>query len=256
MKTAAAPITVSRNDPGLAHSVAKRFVTHESNAIGAAICKSKQPLKLIRAKYAGNIVHEVVRRDKGSRQNWTVFVMEPMEDGAIGLVAVIYSKTFVDTLMLARFDTHAVARVIQRTVRSSSSAGIKSRLWLAARAMVELLEAGNDPQQPVPLHIFLREGAFLADYDGQIVNVGTWVSAEGAANPVIRDCCEQMADNSVLVWGFPLPSGRAPKIQCEPGPEFGVALLVPRAADAADAPGQTFIVGCLPPQCPERLEAP
>lgn len=252
MKTAVAPIPVSRNDPGFAHSVAKTLVKNDMAAIEAAICKSKNRLKLIRAKYAGNIVHEVVLRDKGSRQSWTIFAMHPMQDGGFGLVVFICSRTFTDTLMLAKFDTHAVARVIQRTVRSNAVGAVKSRLWLAARALVEMIEADNDPLQMIPLHIFMREGAFLGDYDGQIVNVKTWVSAESAANPVIRGFCNQMADNSVLVWGFPLPATRAPKVDCEQGGGFGVALVAPRSADAPQSPGPTFMVGCLPPQRPQR----
>lgn len=204
---------IAANDPGLAHAVARSFLTADAAETAARHRRVERlgakagSLAAWRAFFAEDIVAESVLRGYGDRALWTVAGYAAIDFGEAlssghGLhVHAVARQRSVDFSPIA-VTSHAVARMMARTLHQADRHLVKATLMPFFRAWwAQLANANVADELPEGAEVALccPRGALLGFECASGVRsrwgavLKTWVDAEGAADPVLRRTCADLA---------------------------------------------------------------
>lgn len=112
-----APLKISKNDPGLAHAMARTMTVAgaASHDRRSSSVKSKNALKQMKDVYGNRLLFLRVKKANGDRACWFAIVAEPTE-GGISIKLIFHDKGYEAEKAIAFITDHAIARCLQRSV--------------------------------------------------------------------------------------------------------------------------------------------
>lgn len=204
---------IAQNDTTLAHSVANRIyakeaVLFDSNINTAIHSKTKSNYKRFVTGFGDNIISTVMIKPNGSREQWSVIGLA-WDDNHIKMVINVCIKARVSTGTLAEFSTHAIARMIQRTINNDDVSNIKENVGKLCQGLLGIILRENllntaGVTEGVKVALYMKEGMFLGTYTDKTFYFKTWLDAENASNPQVTALCNKEKQGMGLSIGFTL----------------------------------------------------
>lgn len=188
------PIAIARNDPQLAHGAARSIhagqrqdiIRHFGKVIAARNVRSFTAA--LHDHFQDQIISIKVKRAIGSRAYASAIILTVAGDG-YGVAAVVFDARAERRVSIRQarvwIDRHAIARGFQRTLGRSDMAEVIHRL--GGHLAYAVMTAGQSVgQAPKTVTIVGQGVALLGTFDGEWLDVGTWLDGGTAADPVIR----------------------------------------------------------------------
>ena len=207
---------ISRNDPGLAHGLAKQMIAEHYAAFEAVVSRDRRScgrlkdavtnnprrnFEMSKAHYGDWLLYVGVKRLRGSRSEWNLLGAIPGENDDLLLYVEQWRKNrqaFVGGI--GRISAHVLARLMQRTTGEKDVSKLVDIIGPMLYGFVTTDIAIAEGEQ---FAICCKHGAILGRL-GKFYEFGTWVDASTAADPAIR-----AGLNRIIVNGratLPLPS--------------------------------------------------
>jgi hypothetical protein len=200
---------VAANDTSLAHSVANnhREKTRETQiSRGRTLCNKKEIKKsqydIIVKTYGDDLIFTRYVRTKGSRQLWDVFGLM-WETNNVKLILTRRTKNKSISRIFATFETHLLARIVQRTTNSTevnlASELIREACYIITTdaAIAKIFETPKSP-----ISVVSKRGAMVGEVVDYQITFKTWLDVESASNPRIKFLVDQLdGTNAYIVMG-------------------------------------------------------
>ena len=191
------PIAISRNDPQLAHGAARSVHAHQNEIVDRhthKLCDArsvKQFVGLLNQHFKDQIIDLQVDRPYGSRASASVILLLVTPRGNFTVGKLRYDARKDRRVSVSHYpvtiDRHAIARAFQRTTGVADMAEVIRRAGLhLAMAAISVIDWRAAHTRPSKVTIVGQGIALLGTFDGEWLDIGTWIEGATAADPEIR----------------------------------------------------------------------